>query len=324
MSPERQFASLATVTLPAGPVHLALGMFDGIHRGHQSVIFSAVSAAQAAGGLAGVLTFQPHPSVVLRPERPTPLLLTREVKLDLLARLGLDFLVEEPFTPELAQTSSQEFIARLKQALPGLAAVYIGENFRFGRGREGDAAYLETQATAMGFAAHRAVRLQSGGEAVSSSRIRTLVASGRIAEANELLGYSYYSTGVVEPGRQLGRTLGFPTLNLRWEPGLQPAYGVYVVEIEEPDGRRVPGVANYGLRPTVEQTSRPLLEVHVLGETKATNGTKLMVRWLHFLRHEMKFSGVEALRSQIALDRAAAVAELPRLESRVLGSPRRS
>ncbi|MFI5336660.1 MAG: riboflavin biosynthesis protein RibF [Opitutales bacterium] len=316
MSTCRQFGGLADAGLPAGPVHLALGMFDGVHRGHQSVVASAVRAARATGGLAGVLTFWPHPSAVLRPDHPVRLLLPRGARTLLLAGLGLDFLIEEPFTPELARTTSREFVARLKQSLPGLAAVYVGENFHFGRGREGDAAFLAAQAAAAGFTAHPAPRLQVDGAPVSSSRLRELVARGDIEQANVLLGYSYFSSGVVEPGRQLGRTLGFPTLNLRWEPALLPAYGVYVVEVTEPSGRCVPGVANYGLRPTVEQADRPLLEVHVLGETGLTAGDAVTVRWLRFLRPERKFAGLGELRAQIGQDRENALAALPELTAR--------
>jgi riboflavin kinase/FMN adenylyltransferase len=299
-------------------VHLALGMFDGLHLGHQAVIAAALRAARASGGQAGVLTFWPHPSAVLRPGSPARLLLPREAKLAVLAGLGLDLLIEEPFTPELARTSAREFVQRMKAALPGLATVHVGENFRFGRGREGDATSLIADATTAGFTAQRVPRLVSEGDPVSSSRIRELVAGGDIERANALLGYSYFCTGPVEPGRRLGRTIGFPTLNLRWEPGLQPSYGVYVVEVVEPSGRRVPGVANYGLRPTVEQAARPLLEVHVLAETSLHYGDTVTVRWLRFLRPESRFSGVEELRSQIERDRQAAMAALPGLSARDL------
>ena len=311
----RQIHGLAQAGLPAGPVHLALGMFDGVHRGHQAVIGAAVRAARAAGGFAGVLTFDPHPSVVLRPDRAVRLLLPRELKADLLARLGLDFLLEEPFTPELARLSPAGFVTRLRQGLPGLATVYVGENFRFGRGREGDVVFLEEAALKSGFAVHRAPRLQGEGAPISSSRLREKIAAGQIESANALLGYSYFSTGVVQPGRRLGGTLGFPTLNLPWEPGLLPAFGVYVVEVEEPSGRRVPGVANYGLRPTVTETAQPLLEVHVLGDTALTTGDALVVRWLRFLRPEQKFAGLEELRAQIAQDRQNALAALPSILS---------
>jgi riboflavin kinase / FMN adenylyltransferase len=315
VKPLRQIAGLAAADLPAGPVHLALGMFDGLHRGHQAVIAGALRAARADGGQAGLLTFWPHPSAVLRPDQPARLLLPRDGKLAVIARLGLDFLIEEPFTPALAATSAGDFVRRMKSALPGLASVHVGENFRFGRGREGDAGSLAADAGAAGFSALRLPRLQLDGAPVSSSRIRDLVAGGSLEQANALLGYSYFCTAQVESGRRLGRTIGFPTLNLRWEPGLQPAYGVYVVEVEEPSGRRVPGVANYGLRPTVEQTVRPLLEVHVLGETAVQYGDTVTVRWLRFLRPERKFAGVEELRAQIGQDRAAAEAAWPALKA---------
>jgi len=301
-----QFAGFERVRLPAQPVHLAIGMFDGVHLGHQSVIETAVHSARRSGGLAGVLTFWPHPGTVLRPENPTRLLLPIELKRRLLVGLGIDFLVEQPFTREFAATSAREFVALLKRCLPALEAVYVGENWRFGRGRTGDVTVLIAEAKAAGFSVYSAPRLNHNGAPINSSRVRELVASGGIEAANELLGYSYFSEGVVESGRKLGRTIGVPTLNLRWEPELRPAFGVYAVTVVGPDGHRLPGVANYGLRPTVEQASRPLLEAHVLAETTLTYGDNVTVQWLRFLRPERKFSGVEELRAQIEADREAA------------------
>lgn len=309
MNAPRQFDSLERVTLPAGPVHLAIGMFDGVHLGHQSVIEAAVHSARRAGGMAGVLTFWPHPSAVLRPEKPTPLILSRETKRDLLARLGLDFLVEHPFSLEFAATTARDFVGQLQRAFPGLEAVYVGENFRFGRGREGDTATLIAAAREAGFAVYSAPRLNHNGAPISSSRIRELIAAGEMEQANALLGYSYFAEGMVEQGRRLGRTLGFPTLNLAWQPGLAPRYGVYLVTVRGADGRMLPGVANYGLRPTVEATvTAPRLEVHVLTPTTLTYGDRVTVRWLRFLRPERKFSGVAELRQQIESDRLSALA----------------
>ena len=128
-----------------------------------------------------------------------------------------------------------------------------------------------------------------------------------MAEANALLGYTYFAEGTVQPGRQLGRTIGFPTLNLGWDPELKPVYGVYAVEVSGDSGQPVKGVANYGLRPTVEQTSRPLLEVHLLEASALTHGAKVTVRWLHFLRPEARFGSTEELRAQIARDRECAL-----------------
>lgn len=304
MSSVRHFNTLERVDLPAAPVHLAIGMFDGVHRGHQAVIRSALAAARAEGGLAGVLTFEPHPSVILRPEQPTRLLLPVALKRELLAALGVDFVVEHPFTPSFAATTARDFLAALKRALPGLRVVYVGENFRFGRGREGDVAVLRAAALEFGFTVHSATRLADHGAPISSSRLRDLIATGDLTQANALLGYTYLSAGVIQRGKQLGRTLGFPTLNLEWSPALRPAFGVYAVWVTGPDGTPQPAVANYGLRPTVETgATAPRLEAHVLAPTALTYGDAVRVQWLCFLRPEKKFGGLEELRAQVEIDR---------------------
>jgi riboflavin kinase/FMN adenylyltransferase len=316
LNPALQFDGLERVALTPQPVHLAIGMFDGVHLGHQSVIATAVHSARRRGGLAGVLTFHPHPSVVLRPDNPTRLLLPPEVKRRVLGGLGLDFLVDENFTADFARTTASGFVAWLKRCLPALEAVYVGENWRFGRGREGDVAVLVAEARAAGYSVYSMPRLNHNGAPISTSRVRALVAAGEIDAANALLGYSYFSESVVEPGRKLGRTLGFPTLNLRWEPELAPRYGVYAVMVAEPGGAPQPGVANYGLRPTTEQTQRPLLEVHVLAETNLAYGDTVTVQWLRFLRPEKKFAGLDELKAQIAADRDAARILLADLSAR--------
>ena len=307
MSGLLQFDDLARVSLPPRPLHLAIGMFDGVHLGHQSVIASALHSARNSGGLAGVLTFWPHPSAVFRPESPTRLLMPPEMKRAVLARLGIDFLIEQKFSREFAGTEAREFVPWLRRCLPQLAAVYVGENWRFGRDRAGDVALLIAEARAAGLAVFSAPRLNHNGAPISSSRIRELLVAGAIAEANALLGYAYFTEGAVQPGRQLGRTLGFPTLNVAWEPELRPRYGVYAVEVSGGAGPTIKGVANYGLRPTVEQTDRPLLEVHLLEPSALTIGDRVTVRWLRFLRPEAKFAGVEELRAQIARDRENAL-----------------
>lgn len=307
MSPLLHFDGLARAALPPAPVHLAIGMFDGVHLGHQSVIEAAIHSARRSGGQAGVLTFQPHPSVLVRPENPTRLLMPPEMKRAVLGRLGLDFIIEQEFSREFAAVDAREFVALLKRSLPTLAAVYVGENWRFGHGRTGDVGFLIQDARRQGVEVFSAPRLNHNGAPISSSRIRELLAAGAIAEANALLGYSYFAEGVVEPGRQLGRTIGFPTLNLAWVPDFRPCYGVYAVEVSAGSGRALPGVANYGLRPTVGTATRPRLEVHLLAETTLTHGNKITVSWLHFLRPESKFGSMDALRTQIAVDRENAV-----------------
>lgn len=307
MSALLQFDALERAALPPKPAHMAIGMFDGVHLGHQSVIDSAIHSARRSGGLAGVLTFWPHPSALFRPENPTKLMMSPAMKRRVLGGLGLDFLVEQNFSREFAGIDAREFVAFLRRCLPHLAAVYVGENWRFGRDRAGDVTVLVEEARKAGLEVFSAPRLNHNGAPISSSRIRELLAGGAVAEANALLGYSYFAEGAVERGRQLGRTIGFPTLNVAWEPELKPAFGVYAVEVVTAQKRPLRGVANYGLRPTTEQATRPLLEVHMLEPSSLTYGDKLTVNWLHFLRPESKFGSMEELRLQIARDRDAAL-----------------
>jgi riboflavin kinase/FMN adenylyltransferase len=302
-----QFEGLERASLPARPLHLAIGMFDGVHLGHQSVIEAAIHSARRSGGLAGVLTFAPHPSVLLRPASPTPLLMPPAIKRAVLARLGVDVFIQQNFSAEFAAMDAGDFVPWLRRHLPNLAAVYVGENWRFGRGRAGDVTMLVAEATKAGLSVYSAPRLNHNGAPISSSRLRELLANGDIAGANAMLGYTYFSQGVVEKGRQLGRTIGFPTLNVAWSPELSPRYGVYAVEVATAQKRPLRAVANYGLRPTVAQSTRPLLEVHLLENSPLTYGDQLTVHWLQFLRPESKFGSLEELRAQIENDRKAAL-----------------
>lgn len=302
-----QCEGLEAARLPARPLHLAIGMFDGVHLGHQSVIEAAIHSARRCGGLAGVLTFAPHPSVLLRPENPTRLLMLPAMKRTVLARLGVDVLIEQNFSREYADLAATDFVPHLRRHLPHLAAVYVGENWRFGRDRAGDVALLIAEAKKAGLSVYSAPRLNHNGAPISSSRIRELLAAGDIAGVNAMLGYTYFAAGVVEHGRELGRMIGFPTLNLAWAPELKACYGVYAVEVIAGQNPVCRGVANYGLRPTVTQTTQPLLEVHLLEPSALTYGDEITVNWLHFLRPESKFGSIDALRAQIGKDRQAAL-----------------
>ncbi len=300
-------ASIPPAAPPSAPLHLALGMFDGVHVGHQAVIGLAVAAAKAAGGSAGVLTFWPHPSRLFRPEAATPMLQEATAKAERLRGLGVDTVVTQEFDAAFARIEAADFLPWLQRRFPGLAAVYVGENFRFGRGRAGDVAQLQAAGHAAGIPVVAAPRIQRDGEPVSSTRIRGLLAEGRMAEVNRLLGWTYAAEGNVQPGKRLGRTIGFPTLNLPWQPEAAPRLGVYAVRVSGAAGAEgLPAVANYGLRPTVEQTVVPRIEAHVLGVCPFGEGARLKVEWLHFLRPEMKFAGLPELRAQIARDVQAA------------------
>jgi riboflavin kinase/FMN adenylyltransferase len=305
------FSSLEQAgTLPRWPLHVAIGMFDGVHLGHRAVIEAAVQSARSSGGLAVVLTFFPHPSTLFRPENPTRLIMPPAAKAGVLFKLGVDAVIEQPFTMEFARISAEEFLPHLRQTLPSLARIYVGENWRFGRGRRGDVPFLVAEGRRLGLAVFSAPRVNLDGEPISSTRLRTLIGEGDIAAANTLLGYNYFSEGVVVPGAHLGRELGFPTLNLGWEPELQPRFGVYTVRVSSAKSPApLPAVANYGLRPTIGNDTHPRLEAHLLGPCPFGEGDTITVEWLRFLRPEKKFANATELRAKIAQDVATARAE---------------
>jgi riboflavin kinase/FMN adenylyltransferase len=297
----------AAAGLPAQPLHLAVGMFDGVHLGHRAVLDAAVQSARRCGGLAGVLTFWPHPSRLFNPEDPVRLIQSPDQKNRLLFAAGMDVVIAQPFDRAFSTIEAEDFLPYLRRALPSLTTLYVGENWRFGRGRRGDIGLLIAEAKNARLSVVSAPRINRNGEPISSTRIRTCLREGRLAEANALLGYSYFAEGVVRPGKRLGRTLGFPTLNIGWEPDLVPRFGVYAVTVGLRESReRRPAVANYGLRPTVESTTAPRLEVHVLGDCPWTEGDELVIEWQEFIREERVFPGVEALAAQIAKDREKA------------------
>ena len=306
-----QFQNIEDVRLPERALHLAIGMFDGVHLGHRAVIDLAVQSARRSGGLAGVLTFAEHPTALLRPGNPTRLIYDAATKARMLFEAGVEVVIAQRFTPELARVEAEDFLPLLVGRLPRLATVHVGENWRFGRGRRGDVAMLVAQARERRIAVVSAPRVNENGEPISSTRIRGCLQAGEIEEANIMLGRNYFSEGVVTPGRALGRGLGFPTLNLVWVPELRPRFGVYAVRVAGERGERgkYPGVANYGLRPTVEQGAvRPRLEAHLIGAGGCpfASGDEICVEWLRFMRPERKFSGVGDLAEQIARDRAGA------------------
>lgn len=288
------------------PLHLAIGMFDGVHLGHQAVIKAAVQSAQRSGGVAAVLTFDPHPSRLFRPDDPVRLIMDRERRVAALLRLGVAAVIVQPFDAVFAAIDADQFLPRLRADLPALHTVYVGENWRFGRGRRGDVTLLVAEAKKLGLHVVSAPRINGDGEPISSTRIRALLAEGRIDAANVLLGSAYASEGVVTPGKRLGRTIGFPTLNLPWAPDLRPRLGVYVVSIQRADrsDQALRGVANYGLRPTVEVGAiEPRLEAHLLEpHCPYETGDYLTVEWLAFIRPETRFTGLDALREQISKD----------------------
>lgn len=305
---------IASLPTEGRGVHLAIGMFDGVHLGHQSVIETALHTARRRGGIAAVLTFDPHPSRLFRPDSPTLMMLPPAIKARLLLSMGIDAVVIQPFTRELGSVPAPDFLGWLKARQPALQSVSVGANFRFGQRRLGDIATLVESSRAQGVAVFSTPYLEVDGQPVSSTRIRGLLAEGRVAEANLLLGRNYSSCAPVVPGRQLGRTLGFPTFNMEWSPELRPRAGVYAVLLRHPSGGILEGVANYGSRPTLETpTPTPLLEVHCMRDPgPMPKDTPVQVDWIDFIRPELRFDSLDVLRQQIAADKLEASIRLAR------------
>lgn len=282
------------------PLHLALGVFDGVHVGHQTVIARAVAAAAREGGLAGLLTFDPHPIRVIAPGKaPTALLETLEHKARVVAELGLQLFVPLHFDLEFAKMEASEFIGKLMVA--PVRTIAVGEDWRFGHNRSGDVTFLEMEARRRGFKLEAVPPVMHDGERISSTRIRQAIRDGNLEAAEQMLGRPYQVTGVVLEGKKLGRSLGFPTANLATGPAQLPPDGVWAVHAVLANGQKRDGVANLGMRPTVHGTSR-LLEVHLFDFSDDLYGQELEVRFLKHLRDEIKFSSVDALRLQIQRD----------------------
>ena len=282
------------------PLHLALGVFDGVHLGHQAVIARAVDAASRDGGLAGVLTFDPHPIRVIAPAKaPSALLETLEHKAQVMKRLGVQLLIPLHFDRELAAMEAAEFIAKLLTA--NVRTIAVGEDWRFGHHRGGDVTMLQNESATHGFRLEAVPPVMHEGERISSTRIRQAIRDGNLVSAEQMLGRPFTVTGNVVEGKKLGRTIGFPTANLRTVDAQLPPSGVWVVRARLLDGSDVGGVANIGVCPTIGGTTRSL-EVHLLDFQGDLYGKNIEIQFLNYLRPEAKFPSLEALRLQIQSD----------------------
>ena len=285
-------------------LHLAIGVFDGVHLGHKAVVETAVFSAQRSGGVSGVLTFDPHPSQLFRPDDPTRLIMPIELKTAMLHEIGVNCVIRKHFDCEFAAIPAEGFLAHLKEQLPTLKYIYVGENFRFGQKRAGDVATLIETGRKLGVGVFSAERTKHNGEPISSTRIRGELEAGRIAEANDLLGYNYTCSGEIVGGAKLGRQIGFPTMNFPWQPECLPRFGVYFVHFRKlGESGWAPAVANYGVKPTVSDAEQvPAIEVHALESVNLSAGDSIEVEWLRFIRPEQKFDSVDALKAQISKD----------------------
>ena len=294
----------ALSTLP-GPLALAVGVFDGIHLGHQEVIRAAQEHATQHHGTAVVVTFDPHPTQVLRPGSAPKLLCGPRHQQLILAQTGIACLLACPFTTETARTPARDFIQQLVGAARPLGCISVGYTWSFGHGREGNIHLLMEMGQEHGFAVYGVPPLKIDAQVVSSTLIREAVSQGDFSKAALLLGRDYSVFGTVIEGQRLGRQLGFPTANVDVENEQLPPLGVYAVEARI-DTQWLPAVANLGRRPTVAADAEPSLEVHLLDWSGDLYGKDLEVRFTRRLRSEMKFNGLEELKAQIARDIVAA------------------
>jgi riboflavin kinase/FMN adenylyltransferase len=293
---------------PGAPSLVAIGNFDGVHRGHQAVLAQAAGVAAAERLALLVLTFDPHPATVVG-RGVLPALTTLERKVELLCRARPELtVVVEPFTQQLAQTAPGDFVAALLVEQLAARVVLVGENFRFGRGRGGDFALLATLGQQFGFRALAATLERDEHGPISSTRIRGALSDGDLGEVTRLLGRPHALSGSVVAGQGRGRSIGVPTANLEAIGEARPPHGVYAVVVDEQAGegfrKLAAGVANFGVRPTLD--AGPSFEVHLFDTDRDLYGTVLRVHLLGRLREERKFSGVDELRAQIARDIEAA------------------
>jgi riboflavin kinase/FMN adenylyltransferase len=286
---------------------VAIGNFDGVHRGHQAVLADASHDAEARGLIASALTFSPHPAEALGRAAP-PKLTTLARKIELFRRVApaVEPVVER-FDRAFSEQTPAEFAERVLAQRLRARVVVVGHNFRFGRGREGDFAMLSRLGATLGFETRSQTLLGDALGPWSSTRVREALARGALDQANAMLGRPHMVSGTVARGDQRGRTIGFPTCNLEAVEEALPAFGVYAVLVDrEEDGRArslARGVANIGVRPTVKAGEpAPSVEVHLFDLDADLYGARLRVHLIERLRPEQKFTGIDALKAQIARD----------------------
>jgi riboflavin kinase/FMN adenylyltransferase len=304
--------SISELSFIRKPLVLAIGVFDGLHRGHQSVLHRAVQEASRVNGVAVPLTFDPHPARVLSPDRAPLLLTAQEHKIHLLAAMGFNHTLVLPFTAEVAATDASDFVTSLATASHSLSAICVGNRWSFGKGRKGNLALLQELGPLHNFEAIGVSELIDVEDPVSSTRVRQAVAAGDLMLARTLLGRPYAVLGTVVEGRRIGRTIGFPTANLNLFNEQLPPLGVYAVKARRiSSGAPIDGIANLGFRPTLgEVEATPTLEVHLFHFNEECYGELLEVDFIQFLRTEQKFPDLNQLSHQIKLDKANAIKAL--------------
>ncbi len=301
--PRKHFTILRDSHADAGALKntvVAIGNFDGVHRGHRAVIGKAILRARGLGRPAAALTFEPHPRSYFRRHDPMFRLTDEAAKLRLLEAAGLDGCVVMTFDGRLAGLSAQDFIQEKLVRRLGVSGVVIGFDFHFGKDRQGSPAFLVAEGARLGFAVDVVGPLEDEGRPVSSSTVRAALAAGRVVEAAELLGYPWFVTGEVLHGDKRGRNLGFPTANIKLDPACELQHGIYAVRVGY-EGRILDGVASFGQRPTFDNGAA-LLEVFLFDFDGDLYGKKIDVAFIGWIRPEMRFDTIEGLVERIKDD----------------------
>ncbi len=280
---------------------LALGNFDGVHRGHQKILDRLRRVASERGATPVVMTFDPHPPRVVRPDKAPPLLMTKTQKLEAIAAAGVQGAAIVRFTPELSRWEPELFVQAVLVDWLRVSEVWVGANFLFGRERVGNFTMLRALGAQYGFKAEKIDPVRYKDFVVSSTRIRRLVSEARLDEAGALLGHQYYIDGVVVEGDRRGRTIGFPTANLRTENELLPPHGVYATTVTI-DGVFHSAMTNIGVRPTVDHSGRLSVETHIFDFDRDLYGKTIRLSFVLRLRDERTFESLAALKTQIATD----------------------
>jgi riboflavin kinase/FMN adenylyltransferase len=280
---------------------LALGNFDGLHRGHMKIIDRVRRRAGERGGTPAAMTFDPHPPRVLRPDKAPALLMTKEQKIEALARSGMQAVAVVRFTRALSEWDPETFVRAVLVEWLHVVEVWVGANFLFGHDRAGNYSILRSLGARYGFRAEKIDPVRYKDFVVSSTRVRRLLAEGRVDEAGALLGHHYFIDGTVAKGAGRGRELGFPTANLETANELLPPSGVYATTATI-EGVLHPSVTNIGLRPTFGDVDRPVIETHVLDQAPDLYDRTLRLSFVQRLRDERAFADADALSAQIDAD----------------------
>jgi riboflavin kinase/FMN adenylyltransferase len=283
---------------------ITLGNFDGIHLGHQELVRMVIRRARETGAVGMVVTFRPHPLKILAPEKCPPLISIYEEKIRLFEKLGIDVLVKIPFTMEFSAMTPEDFVKNVLCDTLGAKEIFVGYNYRFGKGRKGTVQTLRQLGAQYGFVVKEVGQISLDGEVISSTKIRDLLKSGDVEHAARLLGRTYAITGIVVRGDGRGKGLGFPTANIAPKHAIVPSDGVYAVRLLVRD-RLYDGIANIGLRPTFNKKVLAI-EVHVFDFNEDVYGEDISLYFIRKIREEEKFRSAEALVDQIRSDIAVA------------------